>query len=1457
MTERKRSRVMRMDGRLMNLVHHRGHLMVCSKGCCCGLTERGFAPVPEDLYHTEWERRKLRNVVHLTQAGCLGPCIMANAVLLVFDGHPIWFQSVNTEAQILAIYDYIEAMLAADGYLPPPPHLVDYVFDFYTWSHHQGVGSAAMAQRPEITAPGEAASSGILLLTHKDTDLMTFAAALEALPTDFPPVDAVNLMNIKNDAHMVDLLNDKGIEARVIVVRVLGRLSSVPGFNRLLEHVKQYEQHLIVISGTDSFELEFAAVSTVPAATLHEVTGYFAAHGHDNLAHMLRFLADHLLMEGFGYDAPIPQPEHGIYHPDLPANATLADWHNHANAPKPTIGIVFYRSHWLSGNTAFVDALVETLEKQGMNALPVFTASLRQFHPHDHINGKRVQQFPEAFDFFIDEAGKPLVDAIITTLSYAMGGVNPDGATLSSWAAEAFDALDIPVLQAVTAGATRWQWESAARGLTPLDTAANVALPEFDGRIITVPISFKAPKPMHVDDCGCAACQSAAQTPFDVTYYEPVPDRVERVAGLAARMAALRRKPNQDKRIAFMLTNSTSKAQSVGNAVGLDAPASLMIVLRAMQDAGYEIEDLPVNGDELIKALIDRCAYDEIYLTEQQLVQAAGHVSAATYHTWFDALSSKQQAGMSHTWGAAPGEAYVHNHQIALAGLELGNAFVALQPPRGYGMDPDAIYHTPDLVPPHNYYALYRWLRDEWGADAIVHMGKHGTLEWLPGKGVGVSSECYPDTFLTDLPLIYPFILNDPGEGAQAKRRTHAVIIDHLTPPMTTAEGYGELAQLMQLVDEYYQVEMFDPSKLPIIQRQIWQLMQQVHLHEDLAVMLRRDHGDHVHEWDDALTEDGTPVTIAEMGGKDIAHLIEDMDGYLCELAGAQIRDGLHILGQMPDGDQLIDTLHALTRLPNLDMPSLRAAVADIFSLDVDHLLVDLGAKLAYVPDALIALADRPIITAGDALETIDELAKHLLALLGRQAFAPSAIETCIFRTVGNLPVPDALRQVLRFVCETLVPALRHTSDEIDNLLRALDGGFVPAGPSGAPTRGMAHVLPTGRNFYAVDPRALPSMAAWEVGRGLARESLDRYMTETGAYPENVSISMWGTSAMRTHGDDAAEVLALLGVRPIWQPENHRITGVELMPLGELGRPRIDVTVRISGFFRDAFPHLIHLLDQAVNLVIDADEPLEQNFVRKHYLHDLADHAEDTARYRVFGSKPGSYGAGILPLIEARNWENEADFAETYLNWGGYAYTAAAQGVEAKQTFAHRLAQVEVALHNQDNREHDIFDSDDYLQFHGGMIATIRALSGKQPKHYFGDSQNPALPKVRDLKEEAFRVYRSRVVNPKWLESITRHGYKGALEMAATVDYLFGYDATANVVSNFMYEQVAQQYALDDAMRQFFQQSNPWALRAISERLLEAAQRGLWEAPNPETLAALRDTYLQAETMLEGRAHGA
>jgi cobaltochelatase CobN len=1346
------------------------------------------------------------------------------------------------------------------------------------------------------TAAGPA---DVALLTHASNDLTVLHQAQAQLPSGFARVAGVNLQSLDADTSMAAWLAGDLRAARVIIVRVLGRLGSVPGFTELVDHARRHGRHLIVVSGTGEPDPELAAVSAVSADVLQMTLKYFQAGGSANLAQLLRYLSDHLLLTGFGFEPAHPLPEHGIYHPDLAPGAGLADWLALRDPARPSAGIVFYRAHWMSGNTRFIDAMLTALEARGMNVLPVFTSSLR-------AGAGDGGSLPSALRHLADASGAQ-VDVLINTTSFAMGEITPGGPTPAGWSVGVLETLDVPVLQAITSGMTLEQWSQSARGLNPLDTAMNVVLPEFDGRIITVPLSFKA---------------RAAGLPNEAVEYDPLPDRVARIAGIAARFARLKRLPNAGKRVAFMFTNSSSKASQIGNAVGLDAPASLMRILEAMRADGYDAGQPSGDGTALIHELIARCSYDNIYVTAEQLKHAAGRVPAARYAQWFAELPAPLRDKMTAQWGEAPGEAYVHDGHLSLAGIEMGNVFVALQPPRGYGMDPDAIYHQPDLPPTHHYYALYRWLRDEWRADAIVHVGKHGTMEWLPGKGVGLSEECFPDALLGDLPLFYPFIINDPGEGSQAKRRGHAVVVDHLTPPMTTADTYGALAQLTQLVDEYYQVEVLDPAKLPLLQQQIWELVKQTNLNSDLQMRLLHhdhdhdhDHGhahhdhDHHHGHDhDHDHGEGLPAALAAMGGSDVAHLIEDLDGYLCELGSAQIRDGLHILGRCPDDGQMPDMLVSLTRLPNLDIPGLQSEVARLFGLTMEMLLDQQTRRLNVVP-ALSRLADRAVVSRANALDAVDILCLRLYEKLGAWGYDPARIDAVIDSVFGALdtaaaaapllqpalraktnvlsqlgkprakpaePRPqspastvasgparfDAIRRILGFACRELVPNLARATDEIDNLLSGLAGRYVPAGPSGSPTRGMAQILPTGRNFYSVDPRSVPSQSAWRVGQQLAREVLDRYQRESGDYPESVAISIWGTSAMRTHGDDVAQILALLGVRPVWRAESRQVSGVEIIPLDELKRPRIDVTTRISGFFRDAFPQLIDLIDDAVNQVIALDEPLTHNFVRKHYLAELADwlgqgleqdEAARRAGYRIFGAKPGAYGAGVLPLIQHRNWEADADFAEAYVNWGGYAYARGMQGADQRDAFRMRLSGVQIALHNQDNREHDIFDSDDYLQFHGGMIATIRALSGQQPRHYFGDSHDPSRAQVRDLKEETLRVFRSRVVNPKWLASIQRHGYKGGLELTATVDYLFGYDATAQVMDDWMYEDVAQSYAFDPAMQEFLRDANPWAQNAITERLLEAASRGMWAEPRPETLDRLRELYLRSEELLEER----
>nr|MDQ3831043.1 cobaltochelatase subunit CobN [Candidatus Tectomicrobia bacterium] len=750
---------------------------------------------------------------------------------------------------------------------------------------------------------------------------------------------------------------------------------------------------------------------------------------------------------------------------------------------------------------------------------------------------------------------------------------------------DALGRLDLPVLQAILVAVSRRQWEESSLGLAPQDAAMKVMLPEFDGRIIGPPIAFK--EEVHGDGAESPdeSTQSSALSPHHSSLsgaprvYVPDPERTQRLAGIAARLARLRRAPNAQKKIALILSNYPSKHARIGNAVALDTPASVVKILQALRQAGYHVGDFPEDGDTLVHTLIDRCGQDVEFVTEEQMHNAVGHVPAETYRAWFAQFPAAVQTAIQAAWGPPPGNIMRWGETLVIPGLQYGNVFVGVQPARGYGDNPVAIYHSPDLAPTHQYVAFYRWLQDIFRADAIVHVGKHGNLEWLPGKALALSEACYPDLVVGELPFIYPFVINDPGEGSQAKRRSHAVIVDHLIPVMTTADTYNELAKLEQLMDEYVRVQTLDPTKLPVIEAQIWQLVEETRMNQDLSVDARPD---------------------------DFAAFLQHIDGYLCELKDSQIRDGLHVLGRIPEGDDRLNLLLALTRLENGGIPSLRRAVAAGMNLEYDQLLTDRGQPVDALSPVVQRFADgSPLRTRGDVLEAVDRATRTLLETFDRHGHQPEAIDRVV-RDVLGTSQPD-VAHVLQFIHDTLDPALQQTGDEVSHILRALAGGFVPPGPSGAPTRGSASILPTGRNFYSVDVKTVPSPAAWDVGRRLGDDLLRRYLREEGAYPQSVGIVVWGTSTMRTQGDDIAEILYLLGIRPCWQPESRRILALEKIPLEELGRPRIDVTVRISGFFRDAFPNLVAMLDEAVTMAAEAeDEPVERNFVRQHYLRDRA-----------------------------------------------------------------------------------------------------------------------------------------------------------------------------------------------------------------------------------------------------------
>jgi cobaltochelatase CobN len=1150
--------------------------------------------------------------------------------------------------------------------------------------------------------------------------------------------------------------------ADLVVGRILGSPHDLcSGFAR----IRETGMPMVVLGGEQEPSAELMELSTVPIGVSAQAHRYLAEGGPANLAQLHAFLSDTVLLTGEGFEAPVEIPAWGeLERPPLAGDL-------------PRVGVLFYRAHQASGNTAFAHALADAIDATGEAVgVPIFSSSLRS-----------------APDELYDALGS--LDALVVTV-LAAGGSQPAGASAGgddeAWDVERIAALDIPVLQGLCLTSTREEWEASDDGVTPLDSASQIAIPEFDGRIITAPFSFK-----EIDEDG-------------LPRYVADPERCARVAGIAVNHARLRRVPTNERRVALMLSAYPTKHSRVGNAVGLDTPVSTIRLLRRMRDAGYDLggpgaipgldlEDDTEAGDALIHALIAAGGQDEEWLTNAQLSDAHVRITPEQYSVWTSDLHPELRAEMVEAWGPAPGRLFVNDSgEIVLATITAGNVVLLIQPPRGFGENPVAIYHDPDLAPSHHYLAAYRWLERGFGAHAVVHLGKHGSMEWLPGKNAALSAACATDAAIGNLPLIYPFLVNDPGEGAQAKRRAHATIVDHLIPPMARAESYGDIARLEQLLDEHANIAAMDPAKLPAIRGEIWQLMHAAEMHRDLGLDERPDDA----EFDDFILH---------------------VDGWLCEIKDAQIRDGLHVLGQAPAGEARVNLVLAILR------------AAQVF-----------GGESRAVPGLRAALGLKEGSEATASVDVVEQQARDLV-----QRMDDADWEVDVAATLHDDPL---VQEVLRFAATQVVPRLECTTDELDAVLHALDGGFIPAGPSGSPLRGLVNVLPTGRNFYTVDPRAVPSRLAWETGVAMADSLVQRYLDETGAYPSSVGLSVWGTSAMRTSGDDIAEVLALLGVRPEWDEASRRVSDLRVVPLEELGRPRIDVTVRISGFFRDAFPHVVAMLDDAVRLVATLDEPDDLNYVRAHTRADLAEHGDERrATTRIFGSKPGSYGAGILQVVESGTWRDDKDLAEVYTAWGGFAYGRGLDGAPAADDMRVNYRRIKVAAKNIDTREHDIADSDDYFQYHGGMVATVRALTGSDPKAYVGDSTTPDSVRTRTLQEETNRVFRARVVNPRWIGAMQRHGYKGAFELAATVDYLFGFDATTGVVHDWMYAALAQEYVLDETNQAFMKQSNPWALRGIVEKLHEAVDRGLWADPDPEVLDRMRGVYLDLEGDLEDR----
>ncbi len=1237
------------------------------------------------------------------------------------------------------------------------------------------------AQAGAIADGSEAVDLGqtpgdIVVLSAADTELANLAAARGAFGEDFPSLRLANLMQLGHNLS-VDIYAEAVVaEARLVVVRLLGGTGYWPyGVEQLRAVCAERGIPLALLPGDDQPDAELAAQSTLPQEACHRLWQYCVHGGPENARNLLAYAAG-LIGRVEPWIEPKPLLRAGLYWPGR-NRLTLEDLRKDWREGAPVAAVVFYRALLQANNLAPVDGLIAALAARGVNPLPIFCASLKE-----PVSAGTVARL-------LAEAGAGIV-------------LNATGFAVSSPGAQRretpFDSVCGLVLQVVFSGGTEDAWAEGSQGLSARDIAMNVALPEVDGRVLTRAVSFKSE----------ARFDAATQCP--VVAYAPVPDRIDFVAALAASWLDLARTPPAERRVALVLANYPNRDGRIGNGVGLDTPAGTMEVLRALEAAGYRTEDLPADGNALIARLAAGPTNAAIAFREIR-----ERLSFADYQMFFAALAPSVQAQVLARWGPPERDSFFLPGEtdcgaFAVAAFRCANVVVGLQPARGYNIDPQASYHDPDLVPPHGYLAFYAWLRETFRAQAVVHMGKHGNLEWLPGKALGLSHTCYPEAALGPLPHLYPFIVNDPGEGTQAKRRAQAVIVDHLTPPLTRAESYGPLAELERLVDEYYEAAGVDPRRLMVLRGEILELSARIGLDKDCGI----------------ARDDPADTALAKL------------DNYLCELKEMQIRDGLHVFGVSPQGDLLADLLVALVRLPRGDGTGGGASLLRALSVDLgfegfDPLDCEMAASWQGPRPAALE-GPGPWRSQGDTVERLELMACGLVAG-DREAKAAWT----------------ATQAVLDYVDRELRPAVLACGPaEIGGLLTGLDGRFLAPGPSGAPTRGRPDVLPTGRNFYSLDTRVVPTPAAWHLGWKSAALLIERYRQEQGAWPRRLALSAWGTANMRTGGDDIAQALALMGVQPTWEVTSRRVTGFEILPLSVLDRPRVDVTLRISGFFRDAFPAQIDLFDSAVRAVAGLDEPEGGNPLAARVRADTAalraggldeTAARRRAGFRVFGSKPGAYGAGLQALIDERGWQGDADLARAYLAWGGYAYGSGAAGAAEHGLFEQRLSGIDGVVHNQDNREHDLLDSDDYYQFEGGLTAAVRHLSGSQPAVYHNDHSRPESPKVRSLEEEVARVVRARVVNPKWVAGVMRHGYKGAFEMAATVDYLFAFAATAHAVADHHFDAVFEAYLEDPKVRDFLKDNNPAALKEMAERLTEAQERALWRPRSNSAHARLEE----------------
>jgi len=1218
----------------------------------------------------------------------------------------------------------------------------------------------------------EQPSADCIFLTSVKSDLNLIAnLENEDIGSIKNNIRALNIQYLETSAQIDHYINKTIKKTKLVVIRLFGDRGT---WSYGLEQISLWRElnqnkKLLVLSGTKEQDLELNELSSINTKISIKLSILLREGGRDNYLNFLKCLS--LIIND---NNEIPEK---LLRPKIYPDPFLYDWKEEKGIK---VGIISYKSLFLANESTFSDNLNRSLRKAGMSPKTALISTLKSHT----IQNTLIEKFK-----------KEKIELLITSTSFD-SSLNNEINKLNL-----FNELNVPVLQILTSNKSKKNWTKSSIGMNSLDLLMQIIIPEFDGRIITIPCAFKETLSINKNIC------------CEISNYKVNQKNINWFVEFASNYIKLRKLKNKDKKIALIISNYPVKNGRIANGVGLNTPSSILNILKWFKENGYKLGDLdlPNNSLELMSKLIKTRTNDSVSINNEPL----DYLSIEDYENFWKKIPKSARNKIIKRWEEPKKSIDLEEKGYAIHGIRFGNICLLIQPQRGYDMNSLKDIHSPDLPPPHRYLAQYYWTYHKFKSDAICHIGKHGTVEWLPGKSVGLSDNCFPRIICPPIPIIYPFIVNDPGEGSQAKRRTYSTIIDHLTPPLDRSELYGSLANLEKLLDEYYEAVQFNSKRVLIIKKSI-------------SEIVRKEF-----------------KNIFDIKEQDF---MDKLDSYLCEIKENQIRVGLHTFGSRLSKENEINLILCLCRVPTSGKEGILQFLAKEIKLELDPWTNEYSKNLSKNDYKILSYySNNKINTFRSAINFLENQSRYLIYyyFYKKEEIIINIEELKNDKFFNNVILKLNQNPYIEKIYKKIyLPILNSSLLEKKSFIKSLCGEYIKSGPSGAPSKGKLEVLPTGKNFYSIDTRGLPTQAAWEVGTKSANQILDLYVQENGLNLKKLAISLWATSTMRNGGEDICQILFLMGVQPVWDFATKRIINLIVIPINVLSRPRVDITIRISGMFRDSFPQLIEILSKAINLISNLNEDINNNPLANEFKNNKS-------TCRIFGSAPEAYGAGLQELISNSNWNDNDDLANAYLAWSSWIYDNNQEGIYGKKELENALKNTQLVIHNQDNKEHDILDSDDYYQFQGGLSASIKKLSGKYPEIYHGDLSKYGHSKITKLNEEINKVVISRVLNPKWINGMMKNGYKGAFEFSATLDYLYAYDATTSLVSDWCYESIYNSWLCNKNIKRFLEINNPWALKDIAERFLEVINRKMWNNESKEILNELKTLINKTESKIE------